>query len=83
MTSMPPDDPLDGLTDEEKAGLLIAGIEARGLDFDEECARIEALPTAFARFMAITGLQAAGLAARTAKLPAAGDQDQPPQGGES
>lgn len=76
MTSMQHDGPLDGLTDEEKARLLIQGVEARGLDFDEECARIEALPTAFERFMAITELQAAGVAARTAKLPA-GDQDRP------
>lgn len=61
------------LTEVQKAELLIQGIEAAGLDFDEECDRIRALPTAFERFMAISEHQLAAMSARMDKLPGSHD----------
>ncbi len=63
------------LSDEQKAELLIQGIEAAGFDFDEECERIRALPTAFERFMAISEHQMAAISARASKLPGSHDTE--------
>ena len=37
------------MTDEESAGMLIQGIEALGLDVDDDLDRIDAIPSAFER----------------------------------
>jgi hypothetical protein len=49
------------LTDEQKAELLVAGIEAMGLDVDKELGRIHAMPPGYGRASAIQEYQLAAI----------------------